>query len=86
MSPETLAHTSQDLANEMAGLFFGKPTVAVLAAFGMHIGYAASLGDKPDLDGLMKLIRNGAQAEFDRRMEARKLADANSIHPLNEGE
>lgn len=57
------------IANEIQAVLRGRDTAACYIALSMVLGYAASLGARPDFDGMMKLVENTARAEFQRRTD-----------------
>lgn len=63
------AYEAVEVANAIEDACRGHSTVSVLAALGMVIGRFASLGQRPDLHGLLDLLGKQAQDTFKREME-----------------
>lgn len=55
-----------DIANQIEALCNGRPTASVFMELSMVLGAAAAKAERPDFDGLMKLVENGARALFNR--------------------
>lgn len=66
MTNADIADEAVVIANEIQALLIGRDTVAVYAAIAMVLGAAAAKAERPDLDGLMRLITSGARGEFAR--------------------
>ncbi len=54
------------IANEIETVLDGRSMAAAFIAIGMVLGHAASRATRPDLDGLMRHIRNVAALEMAR--------------------
>jgi hypothetical protein len=55
-----------EIANEIQALVAGRSTAAVYMAVAMVLGAAEARAKRPDLDGLIRIIGDGAREEFDR--------------------
>lgn len=60
------------LANELEALCLGHRSTSVLIALSMMIGNYASMGEKPDFHGLMRLISEAAFDTFRQKMRERR--------------
>jgi len=55
------------LADNLETVLRGHSTASCYIAISLILGYAASLAQRPDFDGMMALVRKTARDEFDRR-------------------
>lgn len=72
MTEEEIGKLSVEIANELEAACAGKPSAAVLLALAMMIGDYASLGEKPDFHGLMRLLNEAAFDTFRQKMRERR--------------
>jgi hypothetical protein len=63
---EDLRDEAFDIANDIERVCEGRNTAAVYMAISAVIGMAAAKAEKPDFDGLLRLIEQSARNHFDR--------------------
>jgi predicted RNA-binding protein with EMAP domain len=65
----------RDIANDISRVCAGRNTAEVYIAIAVIIGDVASRADRPDLDGLLRLIDKMARDVFGQHVAKRKPAN-----------
>lgn len=55
-----------EIANKIVSLLDGRNTAACYLALSIVLGRTASLGQRPDFDGMMRLVEKTARYEFEK--------------------